>query len=82
MDNLKKDLSRFKTVRDEQMKSLGVFSSTRNMIKEKWHYNSGYSQYMMGNNCFLVDLQPSNYDWVIFGDSEKERIMGIGYLII
>ena len=37
---------------------------------------------MMRNNCFLTDLQPSNQDWVIFGDSGKGRVLGIGSFII
>ena len=81
--DLKKDSSQTKTIRNEQTKSLSVFSSTRNMIKEKWYFNSGYSQHMMGNNCFLIDLQPSSQDWVIFGDGGKKgRVIGIGSLII
>ena len=70
---MKKDSSRTKTVRDEQTKSLGVFSSTRNMMKENWYFDGGCSQYMTINNCFLGDLQPSSQDCVIFGEGEKGR---------
>ena len=71
--DLKNDSSQTKMVRNEQTKSLSFFSSTRNMIKEKWYFNSGYSQHMIGNNCFLIDLQPSSQDWVIFRDDGKRK---------
>ena len=41
--NLKKGFSRTKTIRDEQTKSLGVFPSTINMIKEEWYFDNGCS---------------------------------------
>ena len=52
---MKKDSSRTKTVKDEKTKSLGVFASTRGVIKEKLHFDSGCSQHMTGNNCFLTE---------------------------
>ena len=52
------------------------------MIKEKWYFNQGCSQHMTENNCFLTNLQSSNQDWVIYGDSGKGRVLGIGSFII
>ena len=37
---------------------------------------------MIGNICFLTDLQPTSRDLVIFGDSGKGRVLGIGSLKI
>ena len=69
-------------MKDEQSKSLGVFPSIRNMFKEEWYFDSGCSQHMTGNNRFLTNLQPSNQDWVIFGDCGKGRVLGNGSLKI
>ena len=33
-------------------------SSTR----KEWYFNSACSQHMIGNSCFLIDLQPSSLD--------------------
>ena len=54
--NLKRNRSWIKTTGNEQeiSKSLGVFTSIRNMIKERWYFDNGYSQHMMGNECFLL----------------------------
>ena len=71
--DLKRDSSRTKTVKDEQTKSLSVFLSTKNMIKEEWYFNSGCSQHMTGNNRFLIDLQLTNQDWVILRDGGKRK---------
>ena len=69
--DLKIDSSRTKTVKDEQTKSLRVFTSTRNMIKEEWYIDSGCSQHMIENNFFLTGLHPFSQDLVIFGDGGK-----------
>ena len=80
--DMKKDSSRTKTIKDEQIKSLNVFPSMRNMIKEEWYFNSRCSWHMMGNKHILTDLQPSSQDSVIFGDGAKGRVVGTGSLII
>ena len=55
---MKKDPSKIKMDRVKQTKSLGVFFTTRNMIKENWYFDTECSQHMIGN--FLGDLiQPS-----------------------
>ena len=44
--DLKNNFTQTKTDKNEQTKSLGVFPSTRNMIKKEWYFDSGCSQHM------------------------------------
>ena len=39
-------------------------------------------KHMKRNNCFLIDLQPSSQDWVIFVNGGKRRVLGSGSLKI
>ena len=79
---LKKDSSQSRMVKDKQTKSLSVFSSTKNMIKEEWYFDSGCSWHMIGNEHILTNLQPSSQDSVIFGDDASGRVIGTGSLVI
>ena len=69
--DMKKCFSRSKTVKDEQTKSLGVFPSTRYMIKEEWYFDSGCSWHMTRNEHILTYLQPSSQDSVTFEDGVR-----------
>ena len=67
-----------KTVRDEESKSLGVFLPPKTCSRKNGILTMGAHR----NRCFLTDLHPSSQDGVIFGDGEKGRVMGSGFLKI
>ena len=51
------------------------------MNKERWYFDSGCSQHMIGNRNILTNLQPSRQDNVIFGVDTKGKVVGTGALI-
>ena len=65
---------------EEESASLGTFASIRNVIEERWYFDSGCSQHMIGNRNILTNLQSSCQDSVIFGDGARGRIIGTGTL--
>ena len=69
------------TDQEEESTSLGAFASTRNMSEERWYFDSGCSQHMIGNRNILTKLQFSCQDNVIFRDSARGRITGTCTLI-
>ena len=77
-ENLRSDRSWLKTtvIEQEKYKTLGFFTSIRNIIEEMWYFDSGCSQHMTRNKCFLTNLQPFSHKCVIFKDGGKERVMG------
>ena len=64
----------------KKAKSFVVFTSLKVETEQRWYFDSGLSQHMIGYKCLLTNLQQSNLYYVTFGDGVKGRVLGSSYL--